>query len=68
MLLFIRKIIKVFGGQNKGKRNAKVCSTNSDHYAPKILKYCEHGCLFYYRKKMFWGFDRGIPKGRPTEI
>ena len=29
MLLFIRKVIKVFGGQNKEMRNAKACRTNS---------------------------------------
>jgi hypothetical protein len=41
MLLFIRKVIKVFGGQNREMRNAKASSTNSDHYVLKIWKYCE---------------------------
>lgn len=35
MLLFIRKVIEVFGGQYKEMRNAKPCSTNSDHYVLK---------------------------------
>ena len=36
MLLFVRKVIKVFGGQYKEMRNAKPCDTNSDHNVLKI--------------------------------
>jgi len=36
MFLFIRKVIKVFSGQNIEMRDAKTCSTNSEHYVLKI--------------------------------
>ena len=37
MLIFIRKVIKDFGGQNKEMRNIKACSSaDSDHYVLNI--------------------------------